>query len=54
MIRGKSLRQIICKITMLLLKNTNLLSTDFETAITASNDCNYEEVQQNNVIIIEK
>ena len=56
MIRGKSLMQIICTITltMLFLINTNLLSADFDTAITALNDGNYEEVPQNKGIIIEE
>ena len=39
---------------MLFLINTNLLSADFDTAITTLNDGNYEEVKQNNVIIIEE
>ena len=39
---------------MLFLINTNLLSADFETAITTLNDGNYEEVKQNKGIIIEE
>ena len=54
MIRIKSLMQIICIITMLFLINTNLLSADFETAITTLNDGNYEEVKQNKGIIIKE
>ena len=54
MIRIKSLMQIICIITMLFLINTNLLSADFDTAITTLNDGNYEEVKQNKGIIIEE
>ena len=54
MIRVKSLMQIICIITMLFLMNTNLLSADFDTAITTLNDGNYEEVKQNKGIIIEE
>ncbi|MAI97951.1 MAG: hypothetical protein CML37_04600 [Rhodobacteraceae bacterium] len=54
MIRVKSLMQIICIITMLFLINTNLLSADFDTAITTLNDGNYEEVKQNKGIIIEE